>query len=246
MRWSWHRHLRPALHVPAALLPEPRRDAPRRRVRSRPRARHPGTGVRAASSSVRPTSRGSPPMSRRSTARRPGVAAHGAPIMAHSQPGSRTGLGADGGVRRRASTRKVLSPTRGHRRPGPHRGAIRGSGSTRRPLFFVRVPAAPRDRQTVVVTHYPDGTEHRSPSLLTDAELESIDDDIDAYVADAGLPPRPRGYDSFIRRPPNTGSAKRVLVCCLVGHDGGAAARCDGPVEVKGPARDALAMMYRG
>jgi uncharacterized protein DUF5956 len=115
------------------------------------------------------------------------------------------------------------------------------------PGNFVRVPAAPRDRHTVVVTHYPDGTEHRSPSLLTDAELESIDDDIDAYLADAGLPPRPRGYDWFIRRPPNTGSAEEEFwsavwsaTTAALPHD------AMDPWKLKGPARDALTMMYRG
>ncbi|WP_285290094.1 DUF5956 family protein [Arthrobacter sp. ISL-72] len=40
----------------------------------------------------------------------------------------------------------------------------------------------------------PDGSEHREQSMLTYAELESIDDDIDAYLVDAGRPSRPRGY----------------------------------------------------
>jgi hypothetical protein len=69
------------------------------------------------------------------------------------------------------------------------------------PLNMVRVPAAPRNRETVVVTQYSDGRVTREPSLLTDADLESIDDDIDSYLAEAGLPPRPRGFDWYLRPP---------------------------------------------
>lgn len=66
------------------------------------------------------------------------------------------------------------------------------------PLHVLRVPAAPRNRETVVVTSYSDGRETREPSRLTDADLESIDDDIDSYLAEAGLPPRPRGFDWYL------------------------------------------------
>lgn len=69
------------------------------------------------------------------------------------------------------------------------------------PPNVVRVPAAPRDRETVVVTRDSDGRQTREPSRLTDADLESIDDDIDSYLAEAGLPPRPRGFDWYLRPP---------------------------------------------
>lgn len=39
--------------------------------------------------------------------------------------------------------------------------------------------------------------------MLTEAGLSSIDDDIDVYLAEAGIPPRPRGFDWYIRRPFN-------------------------------------------
>ncbi|MEC5200382.1 hypothetical protein RCH21_002628 [Arthrobacter sp. PL16] len=37
------------------------------------------------------------------------------------------------------------------------------------------------------------GANVRQPSMLRDADLASIDDDIDAYLAVAGVPPVPRG-----------------------------------------------------
>jgi hypothetical protein len=39
--------------------------------------------------------------------------------------------------------------------------------------------------------------------MLTEADLSSVDDDIDVYLAEAGIPSRPRGFDWFIRRPSN-------------------------------------------
>jgi hypothetical protein len=36
---------------------------------------------------------------------------------------------------------------------------------------------------------------------FTAADQEGVDDDIDAYLREAGLPPRPRGYRWFIRVP---------------------------------------------
>ncbi|MBN3498842.1 hypothetical protein JYA52_15160 [Arthrobacter pascens] len=115
------------------------------------------------------------------------------------------------------------------------------------PGNVVRVPAAPRDRHTVVVTHYPDGSEHREPSMLSDAELESIDDDIDAYLDDAGLPPRPRGYDWFIRRPQNTGPGDDAFWAAVWSATAASLPHeAMDPSKLKSPARDALARMYQG
>jgi hypothetical protein len=61
-------------------------------------------------------------------------------------------------------------------------------------------PAAVRDRHTEVLV-MTDGTVVRQPSMLSDDDLASIDDDIDSYLAAASIPPLPRGYTWYIRRP---------------------------------------------
>lgn len=68
------------------------------------------------------------------------------------------------------------------------------------PSNTARKPAAARDRHTEVLV-MTDGAVVRQPSMLSDADLDSIDDDIDTYLAAAGVPPVPRGYTWFIRRP---------------------------------------------
>lgn len=40
-----------------------------------------------------------------------------------------------------------------------------------------------------------------APTQATAADRQGIDDDIDVYLLDAGLPPRPRGYVWMIRVP---------------------------------------------
>jgi hypothetical protein len=93
----------------------------------------------------------------------------------------------------------------------------------------------------------PDGSERSEPFVLTDADLDSIDDDIDSYLADAGLPPRPRGYDWFIRRPPNTEAGEDAFWSAVWAAatatlpDGGVR-----PSAIKGLAKEALARMYQG
>ena len=63
-----------------------------------------------------------------------------------------------------------------------------GTPSSARP-FRVDRPSISRGRRT------------RTALLLTEADLSFIDDDIDVYLAAAEIPPRPRGYDWYIRRP---------------------------------------------
>lgn len=41
----------------------------------------------------------------------------------------------------------------------------------------------------------------RSGKPLSDEDRESIDDDTDSYLADAGVPPAPRNYRWYVRRP---------------------------------------------
>ncbi|MEK0156993.1 DUF5956 family protein [Arthrobacter oryzae] len=111
---------------------------------------------------------------------------------------------------------------------------------------FVRVPLADRDRHGIIVQKFPDGSERRAPFVLTEADLQSIDDDIDTYLADAELPPRPRGYDWFIR-PPDTGlgadafwSSVWAATTAAVPDD---AVR---PSTMKDPVREVLTRMYVG
>ncbi|GGJ36404.1 DUF5956 family protein [Paenarthrobacter histidinolovorans] len=68
------------------------------------------------------------------------------------------------------------------------------------PGNVTRVRSAPDDRYGSIARLPGDG-ERSQQFLLTEADLSSIDDDIDAYLADAGIPPRPRGFNWFIRRP---------------------------------------------
>jgi hypothetical protein len=112
---------------------------------------------------------------------------------------------------------------------------------------FVRLPALPRDRDTVVVAHFPDGSQRREASLLTDAELQSIDDDIDSYLGDAGLPTRPRGYNWFIRCPPNADiGADTFWATVWTATMTGLVDDAVRPSQLKDAARQTLASIYRG
>lgn len=71
------------------------------------------------------------------------------------------------------------------------------------PGNFVRVRRMSREWFGSILHRLPGGGEQREPFKLTEADLASVDDDIDLYLAEAGIPPRPRGFDWFIRRPSN-------------------------------------------
>jgi hypothetical protein len=71
------------------------------------------------------------------------------------------------------------------------------------PGNFARVRPAVRDRFGSVVRRLPEGGEQRQPFMLSEADMSSIDDDIDVYLAEADIPPRPRGFDWYIRCPLN-------------------------------------------
>jgi len=111
---------------------------------------------------------------------------------------------------------------------------------------FVRVPLADRDRHGIIVHKFPDGSERRAPFVLTEADLQSIDDDIDTYLADAELPPRPRGYDWFIR-PPDTALGEdafwSAVWAATTAALPGDAVR---PSTMKDPVKEALTRMYVG
>ena len=71
------------------------------------------------------------------------------------------------------------------------------------PGNFARVRPAACDRSGSIVHRLPGGEERRQPFLLSEADLSSVAEDIDAYLAEADIPPRPRGFDWYIRRPSN-------------------------------------------
>lgn len=68
------------------------------------------------------------------------------------------------------------------------------------PMNTCREPATAGERHTEILT-MANGAAVHQPSVLSDANLESLEDDIDAYLAAASVPPLPRGYAWFIRRP---------------------------------------------
>ena len=112
---------------------------------------------------------------------------------------------------------------------------------------FVRVPIADRDRHGIVVHRQADGSGRREPFVLTKADLASIDDDIDTYLADADLPPRPRGYDWFIRRPTRIPGGEDFFWGALwAAATAKLPSDAVNPLMLKGSARDALARMYSG
>ncbi|MET3934380.1 DUF5956 family protein [Arthrobacter sp. OAP107] len=63
------------------------------------------------------------------------------------------------------------------------------------------------------VTGYIERAGEREPFVesLSAADREMIDDDIDTYLRDAGLPPRPRGYVWMIRVPDGYPSPQAFL-----------------------------------
>jgi hypothetical protein len=66
---------------------------------------------------------------------------------------------------------------------------------------LVREPRSFEGRTIEVTWVGPNGTERSSSEAFTAADMESVDDDIDSYLADAGVPLRPRGFAWFIRSP---------------------------------------------
>lgn len=66
-----------------------------------------------------------------------------------------------------------------------------------------------REGATVAITvERPPGTVvYRGVRPLAAAEAEEIDDDVDSYLTDAGVPPRPRGFAWHLILPPGIASA---------------------------------------
>lgn len=68
------------------------------------------------------------------------------------------------------------------------------------PANTYREPVTVGERHTEVLV-VANGAEVHQPSALSDIQLESVEDDIDSYLAAASIPAVPRGYAWFIRRP---------------------------------------------
>jgi hypothetical protein len=66
---------------------------------------------------------------------------------------------------------------------------------------LVREPRSYEGRTIQVTCVGPDGTERSSSEAFTAADIESIDNDIDSYLTDAGVPLPPHGFRWFIRNP---------------------------------------------
>jgi hypothetical protein len=114
------------------------------------------------------------------------------------------------------------------------------------PGNFVRVPKAMGDRFGKILHRLPNDGDQSEPFLLTDADLSAIDDDIDNYLAEADLPARPRGFDWYIRPPSGNDFAGEVFWSAVW------AATTESlpydrlrPWTMKGPAKEAMARMYR-
>ncbi|MFC8039455.1 DUF5956 family protein [Paenarthrobacter sp. NPDC057355] len=114
------------------------------------------------------------------------------------------------------------------------------------PGNFVRVRRGPRERFGSVVHPLAGVGKGTQQFRLSEADSTSIDEDIDAYLSDASIPPRPRGFDWFIRRPSNKDLDDETFWA-----DIWAATIEQLPVNglrpstMAGPARDAVASLYR-
>ena len=69
------------------------------------------------------------------------------------------------------------------------------------PENVMREPMGHRTDLVRVTCEKADGTATSWTETITDAEIEEIEDDIDEYLSDSGLPSRPRGYRWFLRLP---------------------------------------------
>ena len=70
------------------------------------------------------------------------------------------------------------------------------------PARVARGVAGSHDSPVVETVTTAAGTTHRSERARTPTDQAEIDDDADAYLKDAGVPARPRGFRWFLRFPP--------------------------------------------
>ena len=114
------------------------------------------------------------------------------------------------------------------------------------PGNFARVRPASPDRFGFIARRLPGGGEQRQPFTLTEADLSSINDDIDVYLAEAGIPPRPRGFDWFIRRPSDFElDDDKFWAFVWAATTEGLPENGLRPSTMAGPAKEAMASFYR-
>lgn len=70
------------------------------------------------------------------------------------------------------------------------------------PDHVVREPMGVRTDQVLVTCECPDGSSKSWTETITPDEIDEIEKDIDSYLHDSALPPRPDGYRWFMRLPP--------------------------------------------
>lgn len=115
------------------------------------------------------------------------------------------------------------------------------------PGNFARVRPKAHDRFGSISRQLPGGAEEPQPFRLTEADLSAIDDDIDAYLIEADIPPRPRGFDWYLRRPSNDNLNDETFWGVVwaatterLSHDGLR------PSAMAGSLKEAMARLYRG
>jgi hypothetical protein len=113
------------------------------------------------------------------------------------------------------------------------------------PGNFVKVRTAAHDRSGSIVRRLPGHGEQRNSFRLTEEDLSSIDEDIDAYLAEADILPRPRGFDWFIRRPSNDLDDERFWKVVWAATTEGLPDDGLRPSTMAGPAKEAMASFYR-
>ncbi|MET3922732.1 DUF5956 family protein [Arthrobacter sp. UYEF20] len=69
------------------------------------------------------------------------------------------------------------------------------------PENVTREPMGERTDIVRVACERADGTVTSWEETITEEDIRAIEDDIDSYLTDSGLPPRPRGYRWFLRLP---------------------------------------------
>lgn len=83
------------------------------------------------------------------------------------------------------------------------------------PENVVREPMGERTDLIRVTCELADGTVKSFTETITEAEVPGIENDIDAYLEDSGLPARPHGFRWFLKLPANVQDAEmfwRLLV----------------------------------
>ncbi|MGP3979361.1 DUF5956 family protein [Streptomyces sp. 8N114] len=76
------------------------------------------------------------------------------------------------------------------------------------PAHVVRCPDHTEKPPVVTTVTGPGGTVTRSESPRTAADQAEIDDEIDGYLADADVPPQPRGWRWFLALPSQCANAR--------------------------------------